>query len=475
MHVVNHTPPATHITGGIALCLLALLVTGALVWAGGASGRASVVGGTQADIQQAPWQVAVIQTRGRSSSLCGGFIIDAVRVVTAAHCVYDQGGQQAPFESLAVRAGISNFLTPRASDSEQSRLVTSYRVHPGYSYATNGSPDDIAVLLLDTPLDLTGGVARAIALPAAGTVFAGGEAVSLAGFGRQSANSNPDGTLNRMDGTLAEPGACGPNNAVLLCASGTNSTVCSGDSGSALTIGSPDRVVIGVASTGPLSCRAGGTGAFTNVAAPEILRFVQGEDSPPTAPRREERAVLSWPEAMQVGQTLTCSGGEWTGSPTFSYTFFDPEAGTTLQSGPASTYTLRLRDVGRTIACRASAANEGGVGTSQSEPVFREVQPAAKVSAATVAARRGGTASMRVTLSGGLGVRGRAQICIRPSLKVGTRVCRTTRLVGASRTTTSLKVPLKATAPATTVRVAVTAELADGRKLGTTGFIRVDA
>jgi hypothetical protein len=58
---------------------------------------------------------------------------------------------------------------------------------------------------------------------------------------------------------------------------------------------------------------------------------------------------------------------------------------------------------------------------------------------------------------------------------VGGKVCRTTRLVGAPRTTTSVRLPLDPTAPAVVARVAVVATLADGRRLTTTGHIRVSA
>ncbi len=450
----------------------ALLALGSLAWAGGAGARTTVVGGALIDIQQAPWHVAILQNRGARFTLCGGAVIDSTRIVTAAHCVYDAGGQQASVASISVRAGVSNFFTPRGSDSQQSRSVVSYRVHPGYSFSSTGSPDDVAVLTLDTPLDLNGTAVKPIALPTAGTVLSGGDAVSVAGFGREAANADPDGTLNRMDGALMDQASCGSNNAVVLCASSTASSVCSGDSGSALTIGS-GGTLIGVASTGSISCPPGGVGTFTSIAAPEILRFVQGEESPPTAPRRMQRASLSTPAGMQVGQSLTCSGGEWSGAPTFSYTFLDDKTDAVLQTGPAATYALRPADIGRTLACRVSATNPGGTGVTESEPALQAVRPSAQVKAPVVAAKRGKQAIVRVTLAGADGLRGNAEICVRPAQRVGTRVCRTTRLTGAATTTTSVRLPLSRSAPPIVARVAVTAQLADGRTLGTTGFIRI--
>jgi hypothetical protein len=452
----------------------ALIALGSLVWAAGAGARTGVVAGVLIDVQQAPWHVAVLQSRGARFTLCGGAIIDPQRVVTAAHCVFDQGGQPASAANLSVRAGISNFVTPRTSDQQQNRFVISYRVHPGYVFSTSGSPDDVAVLTLDAPLDLSGPAVRPIALPAPDTLFAGGDAVSVAGFGREAASADPDGTLNRMDGALVDPAACGSNNAVVLCASSTVSAVCSGDSGSALTVGS-GGTLIGIASTGSLNCRPGGIGTYTSIAAPEILRFVQGEDSPPSAPRRMSRATLTSPEAMQVGQTLTCSPGDWSGAPTLSYAFVDNGTSAVLQAGPAATYTLTVSDIGRTVACRVSATNAGGTGVSESEPTVGSVRPSARVSAPTVTARRGRRAVVRVTLAGAGGVRGNAEICVKPARRVGSTACRTMRLTGSANATTSVQVPLGASAPAIVARVAVTARLADGRTLGTTGFIRVSA
>jgi hypothetical protein len=451
---------------------LALVALGSLAFVTGAAARTAVVGGAAIEIQQAPWHVALLQNRGSRFTLCGGAIIDAQRVVTAGHCVFDQAGQPASAASLTVRAGVSNFVTPRASDSQQTRTVVSFRIHPGYVFSSTGSPDDIAVLTLDAPLDFGGPAVKPIALPSSDLSLAAGDSVSVAGFGRQASNADPDGTLNRLDGMLADPATCGSNNAVVLCASSTVSSVCSGDSGSALTIGS-GSTLIGVASTGSLSCRPGGIATYTSLAAPEILRFVQGEESPPTAPRRMQRPVLTSPEAMQIGQTLACSGGEWSGSPTLSYAFVDSQTEVMLQTGPAATYVFRASDLGRTFACRVSATNTGGTGVSESEPTLQPVRSSAQVRAPAVAARRGQLATLRVTLAGAFGVRGNAEICVKPARRIGDKVCRTTRLVGSTNATTRIRLPVSATAPPIVARVAVTARLADGRTLGTTGFIRI--
>ena len=68
-------------------------------------GSPRVVGGSPATSTDAPWQALVLP----DGYLCGGAILDATHVVTAAHCVYDDEEQEilAP-SAITVRAGITN-------------------------------------------------------------------------------------------------------------------------------------------------------------------------------------------------------------------------------------------------------------------------------------------------------------------------------------------------------------------------------
>src|SRR5205814_1356902 len=66
---------------------------------------------------------------------------------------------------VVVRAGVSNARTALSSDAPQDRHVVGIRVHPGYHYSDPTGTDDAAVLTLESPLDLGGQTARAIALP----------------------------------------------------------------------------------------------------------------------------------------------------------------------------------------------------------------------------------------------------------------------------------------------------------------------
>ena len=137
-----------------ALALAALAV---VVSAGAASPAVRVVGGTAIQIQSAPWAVFVAYyPGGDTQTQCTGSVLDASTILTAAHCLYGPTGTLAQPAQVSVEAGVSNYAAPAATDAEQDRVVSSFRIHPGYVFQETGLPDDLAVLTLSTPLDLSG-------------------------------------------------------------------------------------------------------------------------------------------------------------------------------------------------------------------------------------------------------------------------------------------------------------------------------
>ena len=126
-----------------------------------------------------------------------------------------------------------------------------------------------------------------------------------------------------------------------------------------------------------------------------------------------------------------------------------------------------------TVRCAVSATNAGGTGASIAA-ASGKVAAAPSISVPAAAARPGEKASLQVTITGLSKVTGRAQICVKPSLRVGARVCRTASLSGfTNRVTTAVPVAVKAGAPILTARVAVSATLSDGRKLTTVGLVDI--
>lgn len=69
----------------------------------------------------------------------------------------------------------------------------------------------------------------------------------------------------------------------------------------------------------------------------------------------------------QEGQTLTCSTGTWTGSPTYTYQW--KRNGSNIGSATNSTYTLVTADVGQSIKCTVTATNILGSASADSNTV----------------------------------------------------------------------------------------------------------
>jgi hypothetical protein len=429
-----------------------------------------VVGGTAIQIQSAPWAVFIRQAAGSTSAFCGGSILDSLHVLTAAHCVYDLSGSMASIKTLTIRAGISNYATPAASDAEQDRGVSSLRVHPAFAWSRTAAPDDVAVLALSAPLDLSGPGVEAANLPAPGTLVPAATQVALAGFGRQSGAGAANGGLYWFTATVDGQGSCGSsassvvafNDAVASCASSPTSSVCNGDSGSGLVTADGARTLVGIASAGVAGCGAGSHVIFTAVGAPEILRFIQGDDNPPVAPRPTEGTFVSltWDGALRAGNRLTCEAGGWEGEPRMTYAFINSQNGEVLQKGPRPTLALTPQQVGATVFCTAFATNDGGTSvasTRTTEPVAAAPRLGI-LHLAPVTGLRGRTASVRVVLDTGR-VSGKFGVCITPLARVGSRVC-ASRLVtdnGTGGFALTLGLRIKPNAPLGTSRLAIAA------------------
>lgn len=448
---------------------LALVVAVAAIFTGSASGALRVVGGTATQIQAAPWTVFVTFDYGPQLVACTGSVIDASHVLTAAHCLYDPSGKLAAPASVAVRAGVSNYVTPAPADSEQDRSVVSFRIHPGYAFSTSVAADDVAVLALAAPLDLTGASVRAVVLPAPNTPFPAGAAVSVAGFGLQDpAQQFPSGALDSMTATTAAQGQCGEDsdselalvdNAITLCTTSPTSALCHGDSGSGVVTTGPTPTLVGVAIGG--RCEIGGDAISMYVGAPEILRFVEGDDHPPIAPRPSIQSIpfgLDWGLPLVPGDTVTCSPGSWPSSVHIAYSFVNVGNGQVLQTGAKGTYVVPTGAVGTMISCVVALTNDGGttVVDSTSTPT---VAPAPRLTIrrhALLTAVPGRTVTVRILVVVPARRSGTVKVCVVPPASVSGRRCRSA--TARSRTArVSFRLRVKSTAPLGTTRIAVKA------------------
>ncbi|MFB7475712.1 trypsin-like serine protease [Kitasatospora sp. NPDC056184] len=106
-----------------------------------------IVGGEAVSTGDHPWVVALSSRQqfgsGRSGQFCGGALVTPTKVVTAAHCFYDEStGQQVDRPGLRVVVGRDDLR----GSAGQEVAVRGVWVHPDYSFTTN--MNDVAVVTL---------------------------------------------------------------------------------------------------------------------------------------------------------------------------------------------------------------------------------------------------------------------------------------------------------------------------------------
>ncbi|WP_376765941.1 S1 family peptidase [Amycolatopsis pithecellobii] len=196
---------------GAACCLLAVL----FVVQPGSAAEPRIVGGTEAD-QQYSFAAALQTTDGEF--FCGGSLLDASWLVTAAHCV--QGRDPSSFTA---HVG-SNDRTQGGELAKPDKVVVS----PDYNSA--GAGGDIALVHVSAPV-----TAAPIRL---GTATAVGSTVRLLGWGQTCPTPGCGGgptMLQQLDSQLVDPARCTApiNPGVELCTDSPDakSGACFGDSG----------------------------------------------------------------------------------------------------------------------------------------------------------------------------------------------------------------------------------------------------
>jgi secreted trypsin-like serine protease len=267
--------------------------------------KTSIVGGTDASIADFPFQAALYDTQAGSPAagfFCGGVIVDATHVVTAAHCVVGNSG--GPGE-IAVLAGSTSLAYPSPGsvrDPVQSSAFDS-------SYNPVSSNDDVALLTLARPL-WSGSVAPSIngantiaplpLDPSAALAYGNpnvSPAIVATASGWGDTNPAPGHTpsyptsLRAVQMPLVSESLCEEQYAVIeqpitssmICAGGGKFHVdtCYGDSGGPLLVNRDvparppqDYVLIGLVDFGNGCAQPGYAGVYTRIASPAIMSFL---------------------------------------------------------------------------------------------------------------------------------------------------------------------------------------------------------
>jgi len=209
-----------------------------------------IVGGTQATRGEFPW---IVQIR-RGGHYCGGSIVNANYIVTAAHCA------QASASGYTIVAGEHNLNSNEGS--EQSRTVAQIKNHP--SYNGNTLANDIALMRVNSPFTL----GQYVATANLGSSDPTGNVV-VAGWGALTEGGSSPTVLMKVTVPMVTLTTCRSNygsGAILngmICAGTGGRDSCQGDSGGPLMSG---NTLSGVVSWGQGCARPNYPGVYTSVA-----------------------------------------------------------------------------------------------------------------------------------------------------------------------------------------------------------------
>ena len=273
-----------------------------------ARAKASIVGGQTESIASFPFQVALYDPQAGSpvaGFFCGGVIIDATHVVTAAHCVAGGTQQAGSSGEVAVLAGSTSLDVSEPGSVRDSVAVSTVDSH----YDPITSDFDIALLTLTRPL-WSGSTAPSIngintiaplpLNPVAASTYANPNvtpAILATSSGWGDVNAAPGHAasyptnLRAVQLPLVSESTCEeqystieqPITSSMICAGGGKSHVdtCYGDSGGPLVVDRDtparppgDYVLAGLVDFGNGCAQSGYAGVYTRISSPGIMHFL---------------------------------------------------------------------------------------------------------------------------------------------------------------------------------------------------------
>ncbi|MFF4754594.1 S1 family peptidase [Streptomyces sp. NPDC002514] len=213
-----------------------------------------IVGGTTTTTTAYPFIMQI--TDAAQNQFCGGTLVSATKVITAAHCMVGESTG-----SIRVVGGRTYLNGTNGTVSRVSKIW----INPDYTDATNG--DDVAVLTLSTSMPYT--TAPYVSSSQTG-VYAAGTTARVLGWGTTSENGGSSNQLRTATVPVVSDSSCRTSygsdfvQTDMVCAGYTSGGVdtCQGDSGGPLLIGG---ALAGITSWGEGCARAGYPGVYTRL------------------------------------------------------------------------------------------------------------------------------------------------------------------------------------------------------------------
>ncbi|KAJ4305230.1 hypothetical protein N0V90_000761 [Kalmusia sp. IMI 367209] len=228
-----------------------------------------IVGGVAASAGDFPFIVSLQQS---GSHFCGGSLLNANTVVTAAHCAVGQTASR-----LSVRAGSLN-----RNSGGTLVGVSSIKVNSGFN--SNNLDGDVAIFKLSTSIPTSSTISYAV-LPASGADPAAGTTLTVAGWGTTTeGGSSLPTALRKVDVPVVARSTCAsqyqsidPSYQIttnMFCAGLTagGKDSCQGDSGGPIVDSS--KVLQGLVSWGEGCAEPNAPGVYTRVGATSIRSFI---------------------------------------------------------------------------------------------------------------------------------------------------------------------------------------------------------
>ncbi|MGW0767145.1 S1 family peptidase [Streptomyces sp. NPDC002676] len=213
-----------------------------------------IVGGTTTTTTAYPFAMQITDASG--SQFCGGTLVAAKKVVTAAHCMVGE-----PKSSIRVVGGRTYLNGTDGTVSKVSKIW----VNPAYTDATTGN--DVAVLTLSTAMPYS---PASYVSSSQTSVYAAGTTARILGWGTTSENGSSSNQLRTATVPVVSDTSCRSSyrsdfvQSDMVCAGYTSGGVdtCQGDSGGPLIIGG---VLAGITSWGEGCAEAGYPGIYTRL------------------------------------------------------------------------------------------------------------------------------------------------------------------------------------------------------------------